>query len=378
MGFVFALSAGLFLAFSNGANDNFKGVATLLGSKTTSYRVALTWGTITTLLGSLTALYLAKELILNFSGKGLVPDEGLGLKSFAASISLGAALTVSLASRFGFPISTTHALVGALVGAGHLASPDGVNLSKLFSMFLLPLLSSPFIAAFGVALLYPCLSAVRKKIGFKRETCLCIGNEVIEVAPVGVSQGTLSGSVILQERPVVKIGTTVICEERYIGHFYGIKAKTILDITHTFSSGLVGFARGLNDTPKIAALLIAGTSISNHHSIVFVAITMAIGGILLSKRVAETMAYNITKMNDGQGFTANLVTSTVVIFASRFGMPVSTTHVACGSLFGLGLITDQCDWNSILKIISSWLITLPIAALVTSIMFGVLNLVGIK
>jgi len=66
---------GLFLGFSNGENDNFKGVDTLLGSKTTSYKVALIWATLTTLAGSLTAFFLAQKLMLNFSSKGLVPDD---------------------------------------------------------------------------------------------------------------------------------------------------------------------------------------------------------------------------------------------------------------------------------------------------------------
>jgi hypothetical protein len=63
-----------FLAFSNGANDNFKGVASLFGSGTTSYRAALTWATITTLAGSICALFLAQTLLIKFSGKGLAPD----------------------------------------------------------------------------------------------------------------------------------------------------------------------------------------------------------------------------------------------------------------------------------------------------------------
>ena len=103
-------------AYANGANDNFKGVATLFGSNTTNYKRALTWATLTTALGSLTALVLAQELLVSFSGKGLVPDAILEMSAFPLSVGLAAALTVMCATRLGFPISTTHSLIGALVG----------------------------------------------------------------------------------------------------------------------------------------------------------------------------------------------------------------------------------------------------------------------
>ena len=67
-------------------------------------------------------------------------------------------------------------------------------------------------------------------------------------------------------------------------------------------------------------------------------------------------------MNRGQGFTANLMTSAIVFGASRFGMPVSTTHVSCGALFGLGAVTGQARWMTIGKILAAWVTTLPLGA----------------
>ena len=128
-----AILFGLFLAYANGANDNFKGVATLYGSGTTSYKRALLWATVTTFLGSTMALILAQELLTIFTGKGLIPDSIVILKSFSLAVVLAAAATVMLATRIGIPISTTHALTGALMGAGWLASPEGVNLARLGS-----------------------------------------------------------------------------------------------------------------------------------------------------------------------------------------------------------------------------------------------------
>ena len=101
--------AALCLAFANGANDNFKGVATLFGSGTMSYRRALTWATVSTLLGSLTAVFLAESLLKSFTGRGLVDAELASSVDYASAVALGAGLTVLLATFVGMPVSTTAA-----------------------------------------------------------------------------------------------------------------------------------------------------------------------------------------------------------------------------------------------------------------------------
>jgi PiT family inorganic phosphate transporter len=111
------IGAMLFVAFANGANDNFKGVATLFGGGVSHYRKALCWATVTTLAGSLAAFPLAGELIPVFQGKGLVPPSLVQSPAFRGAVLLGAALAGFAATRIGMPISTTHSLTGALIGA---------------------------------------------------------------------------------------------------------------------------------------------------------------------------------------------------------------------------------------------------------------------
>src|SRR3989339_42821 len=247
--------ATCFLSYSNGANDNFKGVATLFGSKTTNYKYAIWWATITTFAGSLASIFFAYGLVKTFSGKGLVPQSISSAPEFLTAVAIGAAITVMVATVTGFPISTTHSLTGALVGAGYVAVGSEVNFTILGDSFFLPLLLSPVVALL---------------------------------------------------------------------------------------------------------LLIKGLSIQ--WGILAIAIGMAVGGLLNARKVAETMSNKITKLNHGQGFTANLVTSMLVIFASKLGMPVSTTHVSVGSLFGIGLITRRANIRKVLEILLSWFITLPVAA----------------
>jgi PiT family inorganic phosphate transporter len=154
--------ATCFLAYSNGANDNFKGVASMFGSQTASYRTSIWWATLTTGAGSIAAIFLAEALLKKFSGKGLVPDALTAQPAFLLAVALGAGITVILATLLGFPISTTHGLTGALVGAGLVSAGLGnVNFVALGKGFLLPLLISPVLAVAAGAAVYVVLRAVR-------------------------------------------------------------------------------------------------------------------------------------------------------------------------------------------------------------------------
>src|SRR5712691_10626105 len=91
------------LAYSNGANDNFKGVASLFGSKTTGYRAAIWWATATTFAGSVASIVLAQALLTKFSGRGIVPDQVAGSEPFVLAVAVGAGLTVIVATFTGLP-----------------------------------------------------------------------------------------------------------------------------------------------------------------------------------------------------------------------------------------------------------------------------------
>ena len=372
--------AVLLVAYANGANDNFKGVATLFGSGTTDYRKALTWATVTTFSGSVAAFFFATRLVKTFTGKGLVPDALIGNPAFLAAVALGAGLTVLLAARFGIPISTTHGLTGALAGAGLAAIGSELGFGVLGKNFVMPLIVSPFAAIALTAILYSFMHQARRLFGVTRHTCLCIGKKIIPVPGLELEGGKVL-TISELKIPEIMIGNEASCEARaieaYEGKILGISAQSVLDFFHFLSAGAVSFARGLNDTPKIVALLVAAGALGLKWNIGLVALAMAIGGILGARKVAETVSHKITYMNHGQGFTANLVTAILVIFASRLGMPVSTTHVSCGALFGLGLVNGKARWNVIGSISGAWVLTLPVAAALSAASFFVLSKMGV-
>lgn len=366
----------LFLAYSNGANDNFKGVATLYGSRTVNYKTAITIATLATFAGSICAIFLAQGLIASFSGKGLVPQSTAGAADFLMAVGMGAACTVLLATRLGLPISTTHSLIGGLLGAGLMAVGWDINFHRLGGTFFIPLVVSPFIAFALAALAYWIFHRCRQAMGISKESCICVGEQRQFVPVAAFTQDSTISSTMhmsLANPGIAGITVTVAdsseCVDVYTDRVWGIHLQKLLDFAHVVSAATVSFARGLNDTPKIAGLLVAASALNIQWGMVAIAIAMAIGGLLNAQRVAETMSKKITTLNHGQGFSANLVTGLLVIVASKFGVPVSTTHVSVGSIFGIGMVSGDRNAKVIIGIILSWLITLPVAMAFSAIAY---------
>ncbi|MGV3756041.1 MAG: inorganic phosphate transporter [Verrucomicrobiota bacterium] len=359
-----------FLAYSNGANDNFKGVASLYGSRSCGYKTAISWATLTTFAGGITALFLAQALLAKFSGKGLVPDEMTMSPRFILAVAVATGGTVILATKLGFPVSTTHAITGGLVGAGLAASPGAVNFMLLGKTFVVPLILSPLIAVLSGGIVYLVFRSLRRRLGISKDSCLCAGVEPVTCLAAGETAVPMNRSM-----PQVSLatGTSAECTYRYAGNVMGLDAGQLLNGLHFLSAGAVSFARGLNDTPKIAGLLLVTASLDLRLSFLGIALAMAAGGLLGARRVAETMSHRITTMSPGQGFAANLSTALLVSTASLHGLPVSTTHVSVGSLLGMGIVTAQTQWQPLFGILASWVVTLPSAGLLAGIAYAALR-----
>jgi len=310
---VLLLCAALAVAYTNGANDNFKGVASLFGSATTGRRTALHWTTVTTAAGGVAALAGGAVLLGTFSGKGLVPDDLAAQPAFLGSVACGAALANLLATRLGFPVSTTHLLMGGLLGTGVAAGPESVEWPRLWEAFAKPLLSGPLIAVVWGGGLY------------------------LVLRPWGLAPDHRNRN---------------------------------LDVLHFLSAGAVCFARGMNDTPKIAALMTGGAGLGMDSALLLVAALMTVGGVTSGRRVADTMAHKITGMNPGQGFAANAATAALVLWGTFHGLPLSTTHVSVGALLGIGVTTRQAKWKTVVPVLLGWVVTLPSAALLAAISYG--------
>ena len=198
--------------------------------------------------------------------------------------------------------------------------------------------------------------ACRRGLGVTSQTCVCIGG--VRQEAVFQADGSLT---LVRTGAILEVATITECRTRYHGTMFGFQLGPILDGLHYASGGAVGFARGLNDTPKMVALLIAVQAVPTNVGLILVAGVMALGGILGARRVADTMSKKITRLNPRQGLSANLITANMVTLASVVALPVSTTHVSVGSLFGIGLINGTARRKTIFSILIAWVTTLPTA-----------------
>jgi PiT family inorganic phosphate transporter len=216
------------------------------------------------------------------------------------------------------------------------------------------------------ALLYRIVYPLSPKRRLEDSLCLCV--ETVDTpAYAGIADRAMAID-LANHRPL-SIDRREACDERRARLILGFELARLRDSLHLCSAGAVCFARGLNDTPKIAALLLLAPGFAMQWIIMTVALAMLLGSLFNSRRVAETMSHKITPLTHDQGVSANLVTALLVIFASKFGMPVSTTHVSVGSLFGIGWVSGKANTDVIASIALSWLLTLPCAAICSAAIY---------
>ena len=150
------------------------------------------------------------------------------------------------------------------------------------------------------------------------------------------------------------------------------RPDSVVDTLHFLLAGAVGFARGLNDTPKIAALLLPIALLDGRTAVSAVAAAMLLGGLLGARQVAHTLSDKITRLDMGAGLAASLTAALLVGTASFNGLPVSTTHVSVGALAGAGANGGQggVDRKVMKGIVWSWVVTLPIGAVFGALIYG--------
>lgn len=349
------LVAGLvfILAWANGANDIAKGIATLVGNGAAGAKRAIWWGTLWTALGGLAAALWGAELLQTFANGFLQPGFPVG-RAFIGSVLVGASAWVLLATRFGLPVSTTHALLGGVVGAGLVAAgTEGLRVDAVLHKALLPLLVSPLIAVVLCAVL---LVAVR-----------WLARQLERHLPAW--RPGCCARAAWQQNPFVCATPESMSRPRWL-----MRAWVSL---HWLSSGMTSFARGLNDVPKIAAFLLlvmamepaAGGAHSVLWPIAAVTTAMVLGSLWGGFRVLDVLSQRIATLDAHTGVIANLGTSMLVLLASPLGLPVSTTHVSTGAMLGVRWIDKArpAHADALMSVVYGWLITLPVAASVAAL-----------
>ncbi|ULA65227.1 MAG: Phosphate transporter [Nitrospira sp.] len=359
----------LALAFANGTNDVSKAIATLVGSGVTNYRTAIGWGTVWTMAGAGLSALVGAAMVKTFSTGLVQPDLSIP-PAFALAVLGGAMTWVLLASRTGLPVSTTHALTGAIIGSGMMAfGQDGLIWPALTQKIALPLLLSPLLAFTVAILVHPAIRILAKRW---EGHCLCVmpsARALVTVDARGATR-TLFQTARLGQ-PVLDVPSH--CERA------GLSGLVIgLDSIHWISSGLTSLARGANDAPKIVAMLLLGQSLATPtdsllRTAVFagVALAMGLGSYWGGRRVTQVLAEKIARMNHVEGLSANLTTSSLVMISATLGLPVSTTHISSSSIIGIGLLkgVQAVRWSTVRDMVLAWIVTIPAAALLACLAY---------
>lgn len=360
---VAATSLGVGIAVVNGANDVSKGIATLVGTGVTDVRRAIVWGSIWTGIGAISATVLAKAMVQTF-GKGLLGSHVHPTIAGALAATAGAALWVLLATYRGMPVSTTHAIIGSIMGVAWVAyGAGGVRWAVLGGKVLLPLLLSPLVAGLATTMLMKAWNAWAPNV-----ECVCAETD----QPAFANQdGALSVALISE----VRLSTCITPRSE--------RLFVTMNHLHWMTSGATCFARGLNDAPKIASLVLGALALSgsstDHSALTFFAVAagMVLGSAVAGRRVTRVLACDIVQMIPREGFVANLVTAALVGPGAALGIPMSTTHVSAGAIVGIAASEKSANAKVIRNMLTAWLVTVPVAGLLGIAMLVMFRVAGL-
>lgn len=362
------LVLGLAIAYINGANDVSKGIATLVGSGVADYKRAVAWGTVWTGIGAMVGAFLARAMIQTF-GKGLF---SAGIRpSIAAALATiaGAALWVALATRKGLPVSTTHAIVGSIAGVAILAyGLLGVNWMALVAKVAVPLLLSPLLSFALTAAVLRAWSVLAPE---SDADCVCAKPEL------GLRTQNDGAIALAPTLPLIQLEVCNAATRTAPG--------ITLNHLHWLTSGATSLARGLNDAPKMVALVLAASVLAGHGAsmsmgyFALIAGGMMAGSWIAGRRVTDVLARKVTRMDHREGFVANLITALLVAPGAALGLPMSTTHVASGAIIGVAMRQDGgVNWKVIWEMLLAWVVTLPFAAILGMLVFFMIERLGLS
>ena len=400
-----AAMLGFFAAYGVGANDVANAMGTSVGSKVLTIKQAVLIAAIFEFLGA----FLAGGGVTQTIRKGVIDpalfDANLEILIYGMISALFAAGTwLLIASLRGWPVSTTHTIVGAIVGFGIYALGfDKINWSVVGNIGL-SWITSPLSSAIVAALFY----YICKELILKENTKykLIIINFFVFLAGFAIALITVTKglkNIFKQQDLILTFGDSAfysaIAALVFTGIFY-IFSRARLSSTNgsqesqfaylmVFTSCAVAFAHGSNDVANAIGPLAAihqatnqilGNAVSPDTPlwILFLgAAGIVIGLATLGYRVMKTIGEKIVKLTPSKGFAAQLAAALTVVLASQLDMPVSTTHTLVGAVIGIGLVEGISTINikSVNSIFLSWVITLPAGALLSIIFLEIfLNL----
>ena len=331
------ISLALLYDFLNGANDSANAIATVIATKALTPLKALGLASVFNLAGAFFFTEVAKTV-----GKGIVSSTDLTQSIFLVVLMcglVGAILWTFLCTTVGIPISVTHSLVGAIMGAGLVAGGTGVIQWNILT------------------------------------------NKVFIAIALGPFAGFVAGALIF----------TLI---NWVLYFFfkntpATGTERLFKKLQVISASFMAFSHGMNDTQNAmgvitAALITSGFIVTQQPEQfpvpwwvkIMCGSVMALGTLLMGWRVIRTVGWRLTKLEPKHGFAAETGAGLAVVAVSLAGMPASTTHVAASSVVGGTFFQSlrRIRWPEVGRMITAWIITIPLAALMGGASYWLLQL----
>src|ERR687898_2891332 len=318
---VLTIVVALFFDFTNGFHDTANAIGTTIGTRALPPRVAVGLSAVLNLVGAVVTTQLLHAEVANTVGSLVAPADGVAL-SMLVAVLFGAITWNLITWRAGLPSSSSHALIGALIGMGFVAYGLGaIQWAEVYPVFI-TLLTSP-----------------------------------------------LAGLVIAYIFAVVLLN---LLRRARLSQANGAFRKL-----QFFSSGFVAFSHGANDAQKTMAIITLALFSSGHLEEFAVPTWVALAAALAiglgtwagGWRIIRTMGTRIVRMEPVDGFAAQTVAAAVIQAATAWGLPVSTTQVVSGSVMGAGATHrfSAVRWGVARRIVWAWIFTIPASALLAAL-----------
>ena len=394
---------GIFMAWGIGANDVANAMATSVGSKALTIKQAILVAAIFEFLGAV----LAGGEVTSTIRKGIVETdllasnpETLVYGMLAALLSAGTWLFI--ASKNGWPVSTTHSIVGAIVGFAAVGvGVDAVQWGKVATI-VMSWVASPLTAGFIAYLIY---QSVQRLI-LTQDDPLAMAKKYV---PVYMFFAAFTITLVTILKGLKHVGLTIDLAQSYMlataiavaiaivgsiaiqrikpdpkaeksQHFYTV--ERVFGVLMVVTACGMAFAHGSNDVanaigPLAAVVSIAQTGeIGAKSALPIWVLALGGGGIVIGlatygRHVIATVGKKITQLTPSRGFAAELAAATTIVIASGTGMPISTTHTLVGAVLGVGLARgiDAIDLRVVARILVSWVVTIPAGAFLAIVFF---------
>lgn len=405
---ILACIFGLFMAWGIGANDVANAMGTSVGSGAITIKQAVLIAAIFEFAGA----FLAGGQVTKTIRKGIIDAELLSatpellVYGMLASL-LAAGIWLLVASRFGWPVSTTHSIVGAIVGFAAVGiGVDAVHWSKVGTI-VLSWVISPALAG---AASYWLFRSVQKLI-LNRDDPFESAKQVVPyyvfltgfiialvtmfkgLKHVGLEVSTVESysyafvfGLVIMFMSMISIRKLKI-DPNADKDFHFANVERVFGVLMVVTACAMAFAHGSNDVANaigpVAAIIgivqsggeIAQKSILPVWVLILGGAGIVAGLLMYGRRVMATIGKNITELTPSRGFAATLAAATTVVFASGTGLPISTTHTLVGAVLGVGLARGigALNLNVVRTIFLSWIVTLPAGALMSIFFFFTLK-----